>query len=461
MDTSSAPFRVLLSFLGAGNYNEITYVIDPQYLPADTDPAQNQARTPYSPVAAAHFFKPDLAIFFVTEKAEEKHGSSIEAAFQEINIPIRKVLIEDGANEAQIWSIFNSITEAVEALQQEVARPLSLVFDITYGFRSLPVLALAVVVYLRTILRSRAEAQTGGKPIENCEIERIVYGAFEAVLTVDSRPMIVLDSFLDIIDWANGTEQFLARGTLDALAGVMDRIPPAPAQEPAEGKPRKPLLAISRDLKGLTNALNLARLQEASSLADGIRRDSLPRARKRLQGLPQHKPVTRLLNDVENTLDQIAQPADSLFGHAGFVAQANMIQFCLDTQQYQQAATLARESLVSWAGWQIRAFQGDAFISYNIRRALETEVLDVILRKKLNKVREKDPIIHLQDPIAPGHPIDNDQLAQAWIGITNIRNDLNHAGHKHGALAAAKIPAQLIPACQGVMHLLRIPRDRH
>jgi len=106
------------------------------------------------PVALRELFGPDELLVALTPGARKKHGAALGEAcsFAPVEVP-------PATDEAAWWRIFNALTEAVP-------EGTTLLVDVTHGFRSQPFLSLAVVAYLRAV--------------KDVEVERIVYGAFEA-----------------------------------------------------------------------------------------------------------------------------------------------------------------------------------------------------------------------------------------------------------------------------------------
>ena len=109
-----------------------------------------------------------------------------------MNLPfhVEGVRIPEGHDEKQIWEIFD-IVYKVLAHGDEV------VFDITHAFRSIPMLAIIILNY--------------SKVLKNIQLQRIQYGAFEALgpafkvkeIPIDQRvaPLIDLTPLVTLSDW--------------------------------------------------------------------------------------------------------------------------------------------------------------------------------------------------------------------------------------------------------------------
>ena len=169
-----------LSFLGTGNYQETTYQL-----------GDKRCTTNLMPFAVQQFFEPEQLFVAQTKEASNTHGESLKAkcAYSPIDIP-------SGRTADELWQIFTTIANAIP----ENAR---LVIDVTHGFRSQPIIVLAIALYLQTA--------------KNITIEKIIYGAFDGRRNDNIAPVLDLTPFLEIANWASATEQFLKYGDATRL----------------------------------------------------------------------------------------------------------------------------------------------------------------------------------------------------------------------------------------------------
>ena len=116
-----------------------------------------------------------------------------------------------------------------------------------------------------------------------------------------------------------------------------------------------------------------------------------------------------------------------------------MLQIYLDTEQYAQAITLAREAIVS----KVCECHG-----YNSNR--DSDRRDA--RDMLNRHSSK-----LEDYYIAQY--DGDTLAQLWSEITKIRNDVNHAGMRNNAKSSVTlIPAIKVACCRTCKFITSQPK---
>lgn len=173
------------------------------------------------------FSKDDKAIIFLTKDAKEKNwlqrnnfknetispkGLKQTLEEKEWEIEISTIDIPDGKDEKGIWKIFDEMVKSVDEND-------NLYFDITHGFRSLPMLALAVINYL--------------KVLKNCKVKGIFYGAFEALgnskeakeIPLQKRiaPIFELTAFDNLLDWTFAVNQFLKNGSATQLKELSEQ----------------------------------------------------------------------------------------------------------------------------------------------------------------------------------------------------------------------------------------------
>ncbi|GIX07691.1 MAG: hypothetical protein KatS3mg115_2094 [Candidatus Poribacteria bacterium] len=113
--------RTLLSFLGKGPYQEVTYVWR-------EDGKEEQVTTDLFPKAAASFFQPDRILIAVTE--EVRTGENFRRLQEQLS-SFEPLLIPEGRSEADLWELFERIAEAIGNGER-------LVLDVTHSFRRCP-----------------------------------------------------------------------------------------------------------------------------------------------------------------------------------------------------------------------------------------------------------------------------------------------------------------------------------
>lgn len=360
-----------LSFLGTGNYEETTYKF-----------GEKECKTRFMPVAVSHFFQLERLFVAQTQEAKDKHGNSLKAV-----CPYEPIDIPSGKTNDELWQMFSAIAD-------KIPENATLVIDITHGFRSQPMIALAIAIYLQAA--------------KNVKVEKIIYGAFEAKGKENIAPVFDLTAFLDIMNWASATELFLKFGDASSLKNQL-RLTQSRTYAPDSPFRALRLNTVGDKLEKLTNAFALVRPVEALKNAK-LLAEEIKKAQPDFQNIIAAKPFAILLEKIEKQFSPYLQ-TNSLFSDDGFAAQAKMIDFYLQTEQYQQAILLGRESIVS--------------------KVCKIHNLDPLKRQE--RMKAEDYLRQWSEPLSRGQPVQKEfsrfqDVAKLWNKITSIRNDIAHAG---------------------------------
>lgn len=365
---------IILTMLGTGNYGEVVY----RWEGRQAKPHQ------FVQNALAEWFPDAQMLVCVTKEAREKHEGAIAS------IPrTRLVDIPSGKNEAEYWEIFNRI-------EQEIPEESELVLDITHGFRSLPILALLAVSFLRAAKRVR--------------VKHVLYGAYDASQD-GCTPVFDLVPFMSMLDWANATNRFLETGDASKFR---------PLVETRGAKPLNTHLnSAVRELDGLSEALSTNRAMRVGELST----KALTKIEQAENGEwePSHAPLKLLLPRLKQGLhllarDANASPQDQLIQLYG------QVEWFLRYRQYEKAAGIAREWMVSFA--QMRRQGSWKPIEYKNREEVE---------KWLNGCAKGE--------IPP--PDEWKAFIGVWQDFGNLRNDLMHFGFRNAARSEKSIPEEV------------------
>jgi CRISPR-associated DxTHG motif protein len=314
-------------------------------------------------------------------------------------VPLRPVAIPSGKSENELWKIF-------EILAGLLGQKEEVVFDVTHAFRSLPILSLLAVAYLRVA--------------HQVNLRALVYGAFEARDANNRAPVFDLTPFLRLLDWVTATDQFLQTGNAERLAGLL------PGADPHTGP-------LAQSVTGIAQGLHLLRpmdvMREAAALPAHI--DTAT------PGISQVVPpfaslIQRVRTDygafgLPNPTDHAANGKESL------VRQLRMIEWYAAKKQVVHALSLAREWLPS-------------LLCYHFRLDPLNEVIraDMELLLRGGKDHDEDGnVVRQSNKLAewPGVPCGK-QLRSLWGGglnLANLRNDALHAGFRKKPKSAEKI----------------------
>ncbi|HOL44807.1 MAG TPA: TIGR02221 family CRISPR-associated protein [Methanothrix sp.] len=359
-----------ISFVGTGNYQEATYFFKGM-----------ECRTSMFPEAVWKIFQPDKMTVFMTQAAEERYLSELKRRLDDLaDSKWRPVRIPDGKNESEIWEIFETITQHVDEGE-------SVIFDITHAFRSIPILAMISIVYLRS---ARGVA-----------LEHVVYGAWEA--TENNRtPVFDLTPFMKLLDWTNATEMFIRTGHGRDIANLLKS-----AHQVAYGTrssdgltPPRELKNVASDIEKISDALALVRSDEVMEYA--LRLKNRPE-RYRDEARAWAKPFSLLVDRIAENFVPFA--GDDKDISRRLKTECSIIGWLIDKNQIVQAILLAREWIITYVISKLG--EGDTH---------DSEYRECIKKKIYDAITGEDKL-----------PVDG-KLLEIWSRLGDLRNDVAHCG---------------------------------
>lgn len=131
---------------------------------------------------------------FISKKIEEYIGLEKTISGMNLSFAVDGVSIPVGNDEDEIWQIFDIVFEKLQDGDE-------LYFDITHGFRYLPMLVLVLGNY--------------AKFLKNIKVKSITYGNFESrntKVTPNVAPIIDITSFSALQDWTFSGASFVEQG---------------------------------------------------------------------------------------------------------------------------------------------------------------------------------------------------------------------------------------------------------
>lgn len=391
----------LISFLGIANYQTTNYVWRGQ-----------EHTTRFFPDAAAHFLQPAQMLICATPTVQ-KHANLHELVNQlmEANVARKIVPIPEGHNEADLWEIFKALTDAVDEGE-------TVAFDVTHSFRSLPFLAFLAVAYLQAAKKVR--------------VERVLYGAFEARDENNHSPVFDLTPFVTLLDWLTATNRFVETGDGQALANLLRAGMPPGIQMRDDMTAR----ALGQNLKTAADAIQsvslalrvtrpIEAMQSAAQLADTLTQ-ALPGIQQRA------KPFQILAQSVAQEYGQFAveSPTDESSLREGLQRQLQMVEWYIKRRHIVQAATLAREWIVSTLCLRF----GEPMFDYDKGRKYVEGALNNAVERRKKSPRTIEP--SRCDELLEALPC-VETLSKLWGQMIELRNDIAHVGMKLSPKPAA------------------------
>jgi hypothetical protein len=393
-----------ISFLGFNKrgYQETTYL----------NPLQSgKLKTKFVQEALVEFYKPETLYVLLTNTAETGiPDNETESTWKTLKkqlegkVDLKPISnVPEGHSTDDIWRLFEMLTNCLH----EGDRVL---FDITNGFRSLPVLALIAVSYLRVV--------------RQVQIEGLIYGAFDAKNKDNETPIFNLLPIVKLLEWTTATDQFIKTGNGQALANLLHSSNPSTEN-------------LAKSIDGIAQGLQLLRpmdvMREAAMLPDHI----AAAAPTVSQSVP---PFATLLKRVEKDYSKfgLANPDEyTISAEASLLRQLEMVEWYAAKGQTVQALSLAREWLPSLLCYH---FQLDPLSKAN------RDEMELLLRGGTDKDKETNTIIRqslyldqwLNIPKNKRKPLNN-----LWGGqdfnLSNLRNDVLHSGFRKSPKGAKNI----------------------
>lgn len=400
--------KKFISILGTNNYQETIYNL-----------GDFTFRTSYIQEFLIRYFcknweKNDKVLIFLTEDARKLNWNNelvtsrrlkvkLESLRDEgFNFTIQDKDIPEGKNEDEIWQIFRCIFDEIEE-EDEV------IFDITHGFRSLPMLALTVLNY--------------AKVVKNIKILGIYYGAFEVNKDRDSEfvvPVFDLTNFDSILEWSYAVNAFLKYGNAKHISDIanislrqklMQKDPDAIA-----------VRNFANSLNNFTSAILTCRgkyiedseAQKSIYSAYKNMKDNLMDVKNRYSKGPMQMLVP-LLEKIERRTKDFDSPNNLHIGLA-------TVGWCIQNDLIEQAYTALDEAAITYVCQRFGLDETDPCH----REEIVAKALNI---KALNRPKDtwkiykeyEEKIEELVDNL------DKD-FADFYQRIKELRNDLNHFG---------------------------------
>jgi len=357
----------------------------------------------------------------------------------------------EGFSEAEIWKIFSCINDNVQENDE-------IFFDFTSGFRSLPMLGIVLLTYL--------------KNSKNITIGEIYYGAFEKMGTsqvvkkmpVNERnaPVLRLKSFSDIMDFSNAANVFVKFGNGRLLYEHITNWANENRKKKIKSEFTKKIQTLGNTLKMLTDNLQTCRggdiCYEGNQVDGGIFRQLAGwfndyELNSFQEG--EFKALQPLLKNIQEKYE--AFRTENSFEN-GLIAA----RWCFDNQMYQQSITFLQESLVTYytekVGLHPEIEEERAVVEFKLKslierkddKSLDSEVSPMWIDRfeSMNQRRKES----FAKSIESGRPVPEIVLAKydydgqkgedikskineipesvqhLYQKITELRNDMNHAG---------------------------------
>ena len=389
-----------ISFLGFNKrgYQETTYI----------HPTQNKEfTTNFIQEALVELYSPDTLYVLLTKTAEtgipDGETESIwntlnNKLASKVNLqPIKNV--PEGHSNDDIWKLFGMLTDCLEDGD-------CVLFDITNGFRSLPVLALVAVTYLRVV--------------RQVEIKGLIYGAFDAKTSDNKTPIFDLLPIVSLLEWTSATDLFIKTGNGEALSTLLQ------SEETT-------IQNLATSIQGIAQGLQLLRpmdvMRESATLPDRIS----DAASSVSISTPQFAALLGRIKEDYSTFG-LQNPTDyQNYPQSSLLRQLKMVEWYAAKGQTVQALSMAREWLPSLLCYH---FKLDPLDKEN------REEMELLLNGGKTKDGKESKYLDDWSKLSRDKKKPLNKLWGGDFNLANLRNDVLHAGFRKNPKNAQDILEQ-------------------
>jgi len=299
MDKINGSRRVLIAFLGRGDYKETAYRID-----------EKTYREKLAFMAIHKHFTPIDRTYIVGTK--ESSWNLLE------NLSYTPLYIPYGRKEEEFWEIFDILKNSIDVKASQV------IFDFTHGFRVLPLFGAIFVRLLQYI-------EPTASPFH------VFYGSYEP--GQNETPIVDLSPFIELLDWIDAVNAFIKYGEIESLAIKVGDEHRRAYKDNAEEKP-KMLGMFSNRLNSLSNILHLTYapllITEAREMSSIMNNEVF---KKECDNLV--KPMNLLLNRLIDFTDMFKK-------NTAWESHLSVARWYVDNNRLTQALLVLRETIISF-----------------------------------------------------------------------------------------------------------------
>nr|WP_233738098.1 TM1812 family CRISPR-associated protein [Halocatena pleomorpha] len=365
--------------MGTGDqsrYKKTSYVLDGE-----------SYETKFSPVALAELVEIDRALIARTEKAS-KNDDALNEAFEKIDVPCEFETIAVAENRTEIDARVGELIELIREHDHE-----QVVLDITFGFRSLPMVFFAAVLHLNAL--------------SNVEIGGIYYSEFQSESEV--TPVIDMTHLHTLMEWYHAINTFERTGELRSVHGLLKERKVALCRD-EDADNSKALEELVKKLNGTSRYFDSGiplragkAAQDALATIQEIDNSDLIGPEERFLH-PLSERLNRFSVDAVDDYTDIALDMDEID------RQRELVEFYAEYDRYRLALGCARELFIN--RFMLTVGIGlDEWIDRNNR-----ECASRMINAKAKKQEEKN--------------IDDIAAINLWQEIKDYRNWYAHSGFK-------------------------------
>lgn len=332
------------------------------------------------------------------------------------DIEVKLVHIPSEQTEEDLWKLFEKMYDTLE-------EDGKVFFDITHSFRSIPLVALLVANFTKTIKNSKVKRLFYGNEVK--QADRNNPDAIGEASIVDITTMV------NLLDWSTGVEGFLETGNPKQIAKL--------SKERFVEDYDRNILPIKNLVESLNDLHQLMETSRGIALQEKINhvKENIEAAKNVSdEALPQ---FSKLMAEIEDKVD--------LFTDSRRENMWGTIKWCAEHGLYQQAYTLAVEYIISIV-YEMLDEQKVIDAQENLEEMRDTRkaisgILHVLFNPKA-KFKKEFKEKH-QDLITAIGKITNEHkdIFNIFQTINRYRNNINHAEYAQENLTVGSIHSRI------------------
>lgn len=410
--------NVFMSVLGTGLYGECIYAGEK----SETATRFIQEAT-LNEIEAMNWTDADAAYILVTKESREKNWDvaggkradcktqtqieypGLKKKLDNMHLPFEVVPVDipEGSSDKEMWELFEMIYGLLEEGDQ-------LYFDLTHGFRYIPMMVLTIGSYAGFL--------------KHTQIQHISYGNYEARERAvngdaeeDKAPIVNLMPLAALQDWTFAAGQFVESGNANRIKELSEKeYRPILKASAGQDQPAKAIQQYVDSLcctiserthcRGI-DILNSSSANILKECTDNLKNASIP-ALDPIIGKVSHSLLCGLSTypDIRNL----------------YVAA----QWCAEKGLYQQAVTILREAIVTLLcerhGLDIKSKEQREYAETALRIKCDNQDIETMTGKSLGGIEKEQIMRILEDGIFNGLSVSMFQK------LRGLRNDYNHCG---------------------------------
>jgi len=418
-DQKQKPFY-FLSFLGTGDYVDCHYVFEKGSASEFCSPPVKYTQEAVLRMLKHENKEVEKIVIFLTSDARSKNWEGegkLKERLQNIGYDaskIQEVDVPNGFNRDQLLDIFEKFIAAVESDSR-------IIMDVTHAFRSLPLLSITSLNYL--------------KSLKNVEIEGIYYGAFEALgspkevreMPLEERKAEMIDLLVlnTLQEWAAAVRTLVQYGNPDYLIALTEEeINPILAQTKGQDEVAADLRQVVNFIEKAFEAVRFVRLQNIYEMKGADKaNEALERVLNKKGVLPPLRPV---LEELKNLIGNLKPNS---LDNAWVV-----LDWCSKYQWYAIGVNLLYEHVLSV----ILHAHGKNYSEKHLR-----EHLSKAFHIKYKETEEEDSGTKLVKEMLAWEELNKKELLD-WYAqqLSDLRNDVQHAGMRSNPRKSDNIPKE-------------------